>query len=331
MERAGDRAAGGARELQGVVLKALARASTVMCFTLALWFGLAMLLLPEAARGVADTVTRVLYAAAVGYAIYCLVDVIDYYLGRVSSRTESKVDDMLAPLVGKSVRITVLVLVVLQVVQALSDKPMTSIIAGLGVGGLAIALAGQDAIKNFFGSLVIVADKPFEMGDRIVVDGHDGPVEKVGFRSTKVRTLDGHLVTIPNAEIMNRTIQNVGQRPYIKRVANITITYDTPAEKVREAVDILKAILDNHEGMDEEFPPRVYFSGFNDCSLNLMMLYWYHPPDYWMYMAFSERVNQEILRRFNEAGIEFAFPTRTLYLANDDRRQLALQMLRDET
>ena len=79
------------------------------------------------------------------------------------------------------------------------------------------------------------------------------------------------------------------------------------------------------------FPPRVYFSGFNDWSLNILMIYWYHPPDYWRYMAFSERVNMAILDRFNAEGIEFAFPTRTLYLANDERRQLALRMLRDDS
>jgi len=221
---------------------------------------------------------------------------------------------MLMPLVGKTIRFTIAVLVILQVADSLSDKPITSILAGLGVGGLAVALAGQDTIKNVFGSLVIVADKPFEIGDRIVFDGYDGPVESVGFRSTKIRTLTGHLVTIPNSELVNKSVENIGKRPHIRRLANITITYDTPPEKVQQAVEIIKEVLDNHEGMDPEYPPRVYFNEFNDWSLNILVIYWYHPPDYWAYLAFTERVNHEILRRLNEEGIEFAFPTQTVHV-----------------
>jgi MscS family membrane protein len=187
----------------------------------------------------------------------------------------------------------------------LSDKPITSIIAGLGIGGLAVALAAQDTIKNFFGSIVLFVDKPFEMGDRIAIDGHDGPVEEVGLRSTKIRTLDGHLVTIPNGELANKTIQNIGKRPYIKRITNLTITY-------------------NHEGMHKDFPPRIYFNEFNSESLNIMVIYWYHPPDYWEFMTFTENFNKEVFRRFNDEGIDFAFPTQTLYLAGDSSRPLTI-------
>jgi len=194
-----------------------------------------------------------------------------------------------------------------------------------------VALAGQDMIRNFFGSVMILLDKPFQVGDRVVIGGHDGPVEEVGFRSTKIRTLEGHLVTVPNAEAANTIVQNIGRRPYIRRLSNITITYDTPPEKVRRALEIVKELLANHEGMDEEFPPRVFFNEFNDCSLNILMLYWYHPPDYWAFLEFNEKVNMEILERFNAEGIDFAFPTQTVYLANDEKRQLALRMLEQGT
>jgi len=331
MERSAKRSEGGAREWVGVFLKALAKPVILVAFALGLWLGISALSLGPGLRSVLGTLSRVLNAAVVGYAVYCLVDIVDHYLAGLARRTESRVDDMLTPLVGKSIRITILVLVLLQIVQALSDKPITTILAGLGVGGLAIALAGQDAIKNFFGSIIILSDKPFEIGDRIVVDGHDGPVESVGFRSTRIRTLQGHLVTVPNAEMVNKTVSNLGKRPYIRRWTDITITYDTSPEKVKRAIDIVKEILANHEGMSDEFPPRVFFSDFNDCSLGILMIYWFHPPDYWKYMEFSERVNMLILKRFNEEGIEFAFPTQTLYLANDEKRQLALRMLREQS
>jgi len=315
------------RHWQPVVLKAISRPFVLLGLAIGIRLGVSVLVLGEGLEGLAQTCGNVVTATAIGFAIYSLVDIVDHYLRQMSERTESRLDDVLAPLVGKSIRITVMVLVVMNVVQEVSGKSITTILAGLGVGGLAIALAGQDTIKNFFGSIVILGDRPFEIGDRIVVDGHDGPVESVGFRSTRIRTLEGHQVTIPNSEMVNRTVQNIGRRPHIRRVANITITYDTPPGKVTRALDIVKEILCDHEGMHPDFPPRVYFNDFNDWSLNLLMIYWYHPPEYWDFMAFTERVNMQILERFNEEGIEFAFPSQSIYLAGTSSANDAMQTL----
>lgn len=314
LDRAAKHAGASGKDLVVVALRALGKGLLPIAFALGLSLGLAILTTDPRFTGVLRTIMRVVNAAAIGYAIYCLVDIVDYYLKKIAERTEGKVDDMLVPLVGKSIRITILVLAVLQVVDSLSDKPLSTVVAGLGVGGLAVALAAQDTLKNFFGSLVIVGDKPFEIGDRIVVDGHDGPVVSVGFRSTKIRTLNGHLVTVPNSEIVNRTVLNIGKRPYIKRTLNIAVTYDTPPEKVELAVQILRDLLKDHEGLDPEFPARVFFNDFKDWSLNILVLIWYHPPDYWKFMEFSERLNMEVLKRFNDEGIVFAFPSETVYL-----------------
>ena len=104
----------------------------------------------------------------------------------------------------------------------------------------------------------------------------------------------------------------------------MTITYDTPPEKIDRALEIVKQLLENHEGMHQDFPPRVFFNDFNDASLNIMIIYWYHPPNYWDYMAFTERFNKAVFRRFNEEGIDFAFPTQTIYLAGDTTRPLTI-------
>jgi MscS family membrane protein len=307
------------RALLAVVLRALARAAVLLAFALGIWLSAngQTLILPAPAQSFFELAARALLTLGVGFTLFALTDIVDFLLGRVAARTASRVDDMLAPLVGKSVRITIAVLVGAELIQSFSDRPLTSLLAGLGVGGLALALAGQETIKNFFGSLMIVADRPFEIGDRIMVDGHDGPVEAVGLRSTKIRTLEGHLVTIPNGEIVSKNIQNIGRRPHIRRLADITITYDTAPATVARALAILREILHEHEGMHPDFPPRVYFTDFNDCSLNLRIIYWYHPPDYWNYLAFSERVNMQILERFNAEGIEFAFPTQTIHVAGN--------------
>ena len=333
LEQAANRMKRGDEEqLPGLLCRCLGRPVTFLGFALGVRFGLALLKFSEGSElnGMRTTVGNVLFAVAIGYSIYKLVDILDYYLMSWARGTETKLDDMLVPLVRKSVRITVVIIVVVFVVEQVAGENFTTILAGLGVGGLAVALAAQDTVKNFFGSVMILFDKPFQVGDRIVLHGHDGPVEEVGFRSTKIRTLDGHLVTVPNSVVANEAIQNIGKRPYIKRVMNVTITYDTPKEKIVRAVEILRELLDNHEGMNPDFPPRVYFNEFNSDSLNILVIYWYHPPEYWDFLAFNETLCLQIFERFDAEGIEFAFPTQTLYLANDEKRQLAVRLLKED-
>ena len=314
------------RLITAASLRAASRGAVFLFAAVGISLGLTVLSMGPKVAEVLNTLSAILFILAIGYLLYWLVDVPDIWLSDLVKKTESKMDDMIVPIIRKSLRVTVVILVLVQVIQILSDKPITSIIAGLGIGGLAVALAAQDTIKNVFGSIVLFFDKPFELGDRILIEGHDGPIKEVGLRSTKIRTLDGHLVTIPNGELANKTIQNIGKRPYIRRVANVTITYDTPPEKVDRALEIIKALLHEHEGMHEDFPPRVYFNEFNNASLNIMVIYWYHPPNYWDYMAFTENFNKEVLRRFNEEGIDFAFPTQTLYLAGDPSRPLSVEI-----
>ena len=312
------------RPITAITMNSIARGVVFLFAAIGISTGLLFLDLATKVAEVSKTVSAIFLSISIGYLLYWLADVPSVWFAKMATKTKSKLDDMLVPIVRKSLRTTIIILVLVQIAQTLSDKPITSIIAGLGIGGLAIALAAQDTIKNFFGSVILFIDKPFEIGNRIVIDGHDGPVEEVGLRSTKIRTLDGHLVTIPNGELVNKSIQNIGKRPYIRRIANLTITYDTSPEKVERALAIVKELLNNHEGMHEDLPPRIYFNDFNADSLNILVIYWYHPPDYWDCMAFTESFNKVVFRRFNEEGIDFAFPTQTLYLAGDPSRPLTI-------
>lgn len=290
---------------------------TFFWFLLAALFelGISFLNLDPGFTKILTPISSFLYIFSVSYGLYVAVDLVDVWLKKIASNSVSDLDDMLIPLVRKSLRVTIIVLALLQVATIISDKPLTSVLAGLGVGGLAVALAAQETIKNFFGSLVILGDKPFEIGDRVVIDGFDGSVIEVGFRSTRIRTLDGDLVTIPNGELANKIIRNIGQRPHIKRVLNLGLVYSTQPEKVAQAVQIVKSILENHEGMHPDFPPRVHFDDFNDSSLNINVIFWYHPAEYWDYKKFNELVCSKILEQFNTEGIEFAFPTQTLHIS----------------
>lgn len=251
--------------------------------------------------------------------VYDFVGVIEVFLTKRAVKTNTRLDDMLVPLVKRILKVGVIIFASIQLFQSISGQSVATIIGGLGIAGIAVAFSAQDTIKNFFGFLMIVLDKPFAIGDRIVFDGHDGTVEEVGLRSVKLRRLDGHHVTIPNSKVVDSATHNIGRRPFIQRIMNIGITYNTPPEKVERALAIVKEILADHEGLNPEYPPRVYFNDFSDSSLNLFVIYWYHPPAYWDYMAHAERVNMEILKRFNAEGIEFAFPSRTVYLADPGR------------
>lgn len=304
-------------------LGAIANSVTFFLVVAGLALGSGILVVPEQYIEVISMLKRVLIVISIGYIVYQLIDVPGVWFETVIDKQEkSTMNKMIIPVIRKTLRLSVIIMVILQIFQMLYDKPIATIIAGLGIGSLAIALAAQDTLKHFIGSFVIAGDKPFEIGQRIAVDGHEGVIESIGLRSANIRTVEGHLVTIPNGILANLTIRNIGQREYIRRLGNITIAYDTPVEKIHRALEIIKDILANHEGMNPNLPPRVYFNEFNADSLNLQFTFWYHPPEYWDYMAFNEKVNFEIIRRFNEEEIELAFPTQTLYLADDPKRPL---------
>jgi len=258
-------------------------------------------------------------AVAIAYALYRLVDVIEYYLEYWTSKTKTKLDDMLVPVIRKSLRVTITIIAALWIADGILEAEVRAILLSAGVGGIAVALAAKDTIANFFGSVTIFTDRPFQIDELVRIGEHYGPVEEVGFRSTKIRTLQGHLVTVPNSVIANSAVENVGRRAFIRRTSNITITYDSGHTKAKRAVEIIREVLAGvpEINTDTERLPRVYFSDFNDWSLNIYMSYWVKPPDYWIYHEVNERVNLEIMKRFEAEQIEFAFPSQTLYVKKD--------------
>ena len=232
---------------------------------------------------------------------------------------------------------------------------LVPLLTGVGIGGLAIALAARPTIENIIGSFMIFLDKPFSVGQRVTVLGQDGTVESIGLRSTKIRLLTGHLTSIPNEKMAAVEVVNIGRRPHIRRLFNVTITYDTPPDKINRALEILREILsvperpamETTDGTEEladaiatveaeqnihpneainhpDYPPRVSFNEFNADSLNILVIYWYHPPDYWAFLDLASWINTRIVERFNAEGIDFAFPTQTLHLAGDEKRPLGV-------
>jgi MscS family membrane protein len=223
------------------------------------------------------------------------------------------VDAQFIRLVCRLTSVVAVVVVFLEGGQYLGIS-LTTLVAGAGMGGLALALSAQEFLKGVFGSMMIMLDRPYRVGERIVAQGYDGVVQEIGLRSTKIRLLTDHVVAIPNETMARCDIENIGRRGRIRRLTDIRLPLDTPAEKADRAVEIIRNILQDHEGMDPEFPPRVYLREFNPDSLNVRIWYWYHPPDYWSYMAFSEKLNLRIKRELEAAGIAFALPATTTFL-----------------
>ncbi len=204
-----------------------------------------------------------------------------------------------------------------------------TLLAGLGVGGLAVALAAQGVLRNLIGTVMILADRPYQVGERIVVNGHDGVVEEIGLRSTKLRLLTGHQTSIPNDKVERAEIENIERRPFIRRKETLYLTLDTPIDKVERAVEIIREILNNYEGYHKEYPPRVYFDRFNRDSLGIVFYYWYQPPEYWKFLEFSQSVNVKILKAFEKEGIRLAVPQNKTFLegARGEREPILIKVL----
>ncbi|MGB5702530.1 MAG: mechanosensitive ion channel family protein [Polyangiales bacterium] len=202
--------------------------------------------------------------------------------------------------------------------------PLVGLVASVSIGGLAVALAAQDTLKNLLGSLMIFIDQPYRVGERIIAGSHDGVVEDIGLRSTRIRQLDGALTSIPNEKMATMEIENIERREFIRRKTKLRIATGTAREEVERALAIVREILEDHEGMSQDRPPRVYFEEFNPDSLSIVLFYWYAPPDYWAFCALGERINLEIVRRFAEAGIKLAPPTSTTRFTTETDEQLEL-------
>ena len=242
-------------------------------------------------------------------------------LSRRAERTGTRLDDQIVPLLRKAIKATVGIIVALWTCNALGID-VTAVIAGLGIGGLAVALGLQDTLANFFGSIFIMFDRPFRVGDRIIIENVDGVVEELGLRSTRIRTLDKTLVCIPNKTVANAIINNIARIQMRKVIQTVGVTYETTAEQMEQILEDIRGIVHAHEGIDQEFTV-VRFDAFGDSSLNINIIYFTKTIDYCEFLKVKEEVNLAIMRAVAARGLSIAFPTRTLYFEGDIARDMA--------
>jgi small-conductance mechanosensitive channel len=189
---------------------------------------------------------------------------------------------------------------------------VTTLIAGLGVGGVAVALAVQNILGDLFASLSIVLDKPFVNGDFIIIDQHMGTVERIGLKTTRVRSLSGEQIVVSNSDLLKSRVRNFKRMIERRVLFSVGVTYQTPREQVAAIPGMIREII---EGVDNTRFDRSHFKEFGDSSLNFETVYYVLSPDYAVYMDIQQTINLEIMKRFEELGIEIAYPTRTLFLA----------------
>lgn len=294
---------------------AIARPVAFGLGALGIYLAVMCLRIPPDLEALIGKALKALVVVVVAYGAYRLIDLLEAFLGQLVEKTETKLDDMLLPIVRKSLKVFVVIIAGLTAADTLGVN-VKAMLAGLGIGGLALALAAKDTLANLFGSIMIFTDQPFKIGERIKLGDADGPVEEVGLRSTKIRTLDGHLVTVPNSIVANSHIENIAKRPTIKRLFKVGVTYGTGYGKMQRALEIIREILDETEGLEELRVVR--FLDFAAYSLDILVIFWVTEPDYLgKFLPTNEKVNLEILRRFDAEGIQIAFPTRTVHVVED--------------
>ena len=245
---------------------------------------------------------------------YKLVDVFSLYLESLAGKGESNLDNHVIPIIRKVLRVFVVVVGGLFILQNL-DINITALLAGISIGGLALALAAQDTLKNFFGSLMIFIDKPFSVGHWITSGDIDGTVEEVGFRSTRIRTFRNSLTYVPNGKLADSTIDNHGLREYRRFFFHIAITYDTPPDLIEVFVQGLRKIVDTHPNTRKDFY-IVEFNDMGDFSLRIMFYIFFSVPTWPEELKARHEVLIEIVRLAEKLGVRFAFPTQTLHMEN---------------
>jgi MscS family membrane protein len=223
-------------------------------------------------------------------------------------------NDQFVLLIGKLIKAALILITSLTLLGNLGVD-ITAILGSVSVLGLAFGLAAQDSVANLFGAVAVFVDKPFKVGDRIKVGSDvDGVVEAMGLRSTKVRSADGFLITLPNKSVGNNTVTNVSARPFVRTVLNYGLTYDTPAHRVDRAAELLRSIFQDHPLTGE---CHVTFNRFDASALNIEVNHQCLTCDWPTYLAALHALNLRVKERFDAEKLEFAFPTQTLFLKQE--------------
>lgn len=259
-----------------------------------------------------NIILQLLLSVSLIWIFYRAVGVLTEYIRIRSNRSESRLDDQIVKLISSSLKTFIVVFGVLLAAQNMGVE-IFSVLAGLGIGGLAIAMAAKDTLANFFGSIMIMWDKPFQVGHWVIIGNIEGTVEEIGFRTTRIRTFYNSLISVPNSNIATTGIDNLGLREFRRVKTHIDITYDTPPDKIEVFIEGIKTIIHQHPHTRKDYF-HVVFNDFSDSSLRLLLYFFLAVPDWSTELVDRQNIFLDIVRLADELGVSFAFPTRTLHL-----------------
>ncbi|MBL3588231.1 MAG: mechanosensitive ion channel [gamma proteobacterium endosymbiont of Lamellibrachia anaximandri] len=279
------------------------------------WVGITLLGLPESTMLVLLVAVKFLAALSGVWVAYRLVDLVGGWLTERAMLTETRLDDALVPLIPRTLKIFVTVIGVIFIADNMNIN-VSGLLAGLGLGGLAFALAAKDMVQNLFGSVTILLDRTFSVGDWIVVDGKEGAVERIGFRSTRIRTFYNSVLTVPNSLFITVKVDNMGERRYRRLSTKLGLAYETPPEKIDSFCEGVRELVRQHPYMRKDYY-HVYFNGYADSALEILVYVFWETPDWGTELRERHRFLLDILRLAQGLGVEFAYPTQTLYMKQE--------------
>jgi len=250
-----------------------------------------------------------------------MVDYIGLILLKRAEESENKMDDQLVPFAVEIIKFLVWVFAIFTILGNVLGVNMTALVTGLGIGGIAIAMASKESLENLLGSFTIFLDKPFTVGDMVTVGSITGKVEKVGLRSTRLRTFDRSLVTLPNKKMIDAELDNLGERPVRRVKFSVGLTYETSVEQIKKIVDDIQTMIDGHprttneEGKkSKDQVARVRFEEFGSSSLDVLVLYYVNSPKWDDLIDVRQEINYKIMEIVKKHNSDFAFPSTTVYL-----------------
>jgi small-conductance mechanosensitive channel len=240
---------------------------------------------------------------------------ISFFLEKKAQKTKGKFDDLLAQVIGKALKI--IVYTVGFIVGAdLFGLPLNSIITGLGIGGIAVAMAAKDTIANIFGFITIVTDRPFSIGDWVRIQSNEGTVEKLGFRSTQIRTFYNSVISIPNSTFLNSSVDNMGLRKYRRFSTNLSLTYSSEADDIESFCEGVRELIRQHPQTRKDYF-FVHLNNLSDSSLDIMLYCFFEVESWNEELAARHRLLVDILRLAKQLSVNFAFPTQTLFMSKE--------------
>ncbi len=252
------------------------------------------------------------FILTISWIIIKIVEYIKLILVKKAEKTENKMDDQLIPFIIDIAKILTYIFTLFIILGNIFDINVTALATGLGIGGIAIAMASKESLENLLGSFTIFFDRPFTVGDTVTVGSITGRVEKVGFRSTRIRTFDKSLVTLPNKRMVDAELDNLGERPVRRVKFNIGITYNTSIEQIKDIVNDIQVMIDKHPQTNQD--GKVRFQEFGNSSLDILIIYFVNSPRWDDLIDVRQDINYEIMKIIKKHNSDFAFPSTTVYL-----------------